>query len=131
MTFRIVSGKIELFENIVLVVKKILTDLSYMSKYVIKLTLQNSITIYIEENKKFCHRRNMGRNIQREVRETATKCICPICRKEHNRMIKWMGRGTPRKYCKDCMDNNIITCSGFAERFVDRQTTGNQRQKMG
>ena len=30
------------------------------------------------------------------------KCICPKCGKQHWMSFRWIGRGTPRKYCQPC-----------------------------
>ena len=34
--------------------------------------------------------------------KTKVKCICPKCGKQHFMSFRWIGRGTPRKYCPAC-----------------------------
>lgn len=37
-----------------------------------------------------------------EVYGVSTQCICPKCHKKHIVKLKWIGRGTPRKFCQAC-----------------------------
>jgi hypothetical protein len=30
------------------------------------------------------------------------ECICPKCGKKHVMNFRWVGRGTPRKFCPSC-----------------------------
>ena len=30
------------------------------------------------------------------------ECICPKCGQKHVMTFRWIGRGTPRKYCQSC-----------------------------
>lgn len=30
------------------------------------------------------------------------ECICPKCGKKHVMNFRWIGRGTPRKFCPSC-----------------------------
>ena len=39
----------------------------------------------------------------RSAYDKPTKCICPLCRKEHTRLMQWTGHGTPRIYCFACL----------------------------
>ena len=32
------------------------------------------------------------------------ECICPKCGQMHIMKIRWMGRGIPRKFCRNCRD---------------------------
>jgi len=32
------------------------------------------------------------------------ECICPGCRKRHLMSFRWIGRGTPRKFCPSCKE---------------------------
>lgn len=40
----------------------------------------------------------------RDPKAKITDCLCPLCRKIHQRKMHWIGRGIPRKYCYDCLD---------------------------
>jgi predicted RNA-binding Zn-ribbon protein involved in translation (DUF1610 family) len=33
------------------------------------------------------------------------ECICPKCGQKHIMNLHWIGRGTPRKFCKPCRDS--------------------------
>lgn len=33
-------------------------------------------------------------------------CICPKCGKQHKMSLRWIGRGTPRKYCQPCKNGS-------------------------
>ena len=37
-----------------------------------------------------------------EVYGPQTLCNCPRCKRDHTMRIKFIGRGTPRKYCPNC-----------------------------
>ena len=40
--------------------------------------------------------------------EKLTKCICPLCGKEHKMWIFWTGRAkVPPKHCEKCKANRI------------------------
>ena len=34
--------------------------------------------------------------------KTKVECICPKCGQRHVMTFRWIGRGTPRKYCLSC-----------------------------
>ena len=34
------------------------------------------------------------------------ECICPKCGIKHKMNFRWIGRGTPRKYCPTCKGSN-------------------------
>jgi transposase-like protein len=42
---------------------------------------------------------------------TSTECYCPICEKKHKVMMNWIGRGIPRKFCRECK------LSGFHDEY--------------
>lgn len=50
------------------------------------------------------------------------KCICPMCRKKHKKLIYWTGNGTPRKRCHSC--KIIVERNDFIE--LDEYNIGNQ-----
>jgi hypothetical protein len=33
-------------------------------------------------------------------------CICPKCGRKHVMAIRWIGRGTPRKFCLSCKNSS-------------------------
>ena len=35
-----------------------------------------------------------------------TSCICPKCRRKHTMKMRWIGRGTPWKFCPACKHEN-------------------------
>jgi hypothetical protein len=35
------------------------------------------------------------------------ECICPKCGQRHIMNFRWIGRGTPRKYCQSCKGGSI------------------------
>jgi hypothetical protein len=36
--------------------------------------------------------------------KTKVECICPKCDKKHIMNFRWIGRGTPRKFCPSCKE---------------------------
>jgi len=45
----------------------------------------------------------------------STECICPMCRSRHYKPMYWLGRGIPRKYCKNCR----IVAKGVMPFYMD------------
>ena len=37
-----------------------------------------------------------------EFDKIAVECICPKCNVRHKAYLYWVGRGTPRKFCRSC-----------------------------
>jgi hypothetical protein len=35
------------------------------------------------------------------------ECICPKCRHRYTVKMRWIGRGTPRKYCTACRASTV------------------------
>ena len=38
--------------------------------------------------------------------KSKVECICPKCGERHVLAFRWIGRGTPRKYCQSCKGGN-------------------------
>jgi len=48
-----------------------------------------------------------------------TKCVCPRCRKKHERKLFWNGSLPARKYCRMC------------ERYMEDSSSGNMQTQGG
>ena len=42
------------------------------------------------------------KNIDAEINGPKTECLCPRCRHYHTMKMRWIGRGTPWKFCQAC-----------------------------
>lgn len=40
--------------------------------------------------------------------QKSVKCVCPLCSKTHKIRMFWTGNGTPKKYCRQCTNKQVI-----------------------
>jgi RNase P subunit RPR2 len=57
--------------------------------------------------------RNVATNLTKGLNEV--ECQCPKCGTKHMKMMIWIGRGTPRKFCENCKKLQV--------EFSEAQTT--------
>ena len=57
-------------------------------------------------------------------KEQRTKCICPSCETVHHRLLFWAGRGTPRKFCDNCLQNQERSQEFEPEYYANKAIGG-------
>lgn len=63
----------------------------------------------------------MSQESQTEERRSVKRtyvCKCPMCGARHKKRMLWIGNGTPRIFCNDCLMHDVDDVDEFEDQVL-------------